>query len=226
MPARTEKAPSQGITIAIDGPASSGKGTIARLVAAALGYDHVDTGAMYRAVALFTVRAGFALEAAATVAQQLSFSFPILDGQRRVVVNGEDVSLAIRGEQVGKGASVVAAIPGVRAALLETQRALGRRGGVVMDGRDIGTVVLPDAELKIFLDADLKERARRRARETGANVDTVLAEIHERDLRDSSRAVAPLRAAEDAIHLDSTCLSIDEVVEQVLALVEAGDGEM
>jgi cytidylate kinase len=121
---------------------------------------------------------------------------------------------------------VVAAIPEVRLALLDAQRALGRRGGVVMDGRDIGTVVLPNAELKIFLDADLEERARRRAKETGTDVGMVLAEIRERDLRDSSRAVAPLKAADDAIHLDSTRLRIDEVVERVLALVEAGDGEM
>jgi len=226
VPARTGKVPSQGISIAIDGPASSGKGTIARHVAAALGYDHVDTGAMYRAVALLTTRAVQAWENAAVVARQLHFSFPIIDGQRRVLVNGEDVSLAIRGEQVGKGASVVAAIPEVRLALLDAQRALGRRGGVVMDGRDIGTVVLPNAELKIFLDADLEERARRRAKETGADVGMVLAEIRERDLRDSSRAVAPLKAADDAIHLDSTRLRIDEVVERVLALVEAGDGEM
>lgn len=209
------------ISIAVDGPASSGKGTVARRVAASLGYDHVDTGAMYRAVAWACGERGVDwgdAAGAAAVAASLEFAFPLVDGAVRVRVDGSDVSAIIRGEQIGSGASRVAAIPGVRAALLSAQRELGRRGGVVMDGRDIGTVVLPEAQLKLYLDASLEERARRRQREFPARgYADIYEELRLRDDRDMNRAVAPLRAAADAIHIDSTRYPIDAVVEQVLA---------
>lgn len=211
-----------GISIAVDGPASSGKGTVARQVAGALGYDHVDTGAMYRAVALACEERGVGWDdaaGAAAVAAGLGFAFPLEAGRVRVWVDGRDVSDLIRGERVGGGASRVAAIPGVRSALLEAQRGLGRRGGVVMDGRDIGTVVLPDAHLKIYLDASLQERARRRHLELpGRSFAEVYEELRLRDERDMNRPVAPLKAAEDAIRIDSTGQPIGEVVARVVEL--------
>jgi cytidylate kinase len=213
------------LVIAIDGPASSGKGTVARLLAISLGFDHVDTGAMYRAVALASLRADISwddIEAVTRLSQQLDFAFPVVDGKLKVLVNHEDVSSLIRGEKVGQGASKVAAIPGVRAALLETQRSLAKRGKVVMDGRDIGTVVLPDADLKIYLDASPAERARRRFMESpGSDFDAIYRELIERDHRDMSRSVAPLKAADDAIRVDTTGLAIEEVVAQVLNLATA-----
>ncbi|HMV67426.1 MAG TPA: (d)CMP kinase, partial [Myxococcota bacterium] len=154
-----------GITIAVDGPASSGKGTVARAVARALGYAYVDTGAMYRSVALVASRRGVGWDdepALADLAAGLSFRFGWDGARLRVEVDGEDVTAAIRADTFGTGASRVSRLPRVRAALLDLQRALGAAGGVVMDGRDIGTVVLPAADLKVYLDADVHERARRR----------------------------------------------------------------
>ncbi len=212
------------IAIAIDGPASSGKGTIARKVAEILHYHHVDTGAMYRAVALFARRAHCSWEnseGVATVARSLAFTFPLIGGAVHTVVNGEDVSTEIRGEEIGKGASKVASIPAVRLALLQAQRDLGERGGVVMDGRDIGTVVLPSAQLKIYLDAALEERARRRALELGKEVAEVRAELADRDERDMRRAVAPLTCAADAVRLDTTGITIEMVVLRVLELAQS-----
>lgn len=221
------------ICIAIDGPASSGKGTVARMVARALGYAYVDTGAMYRAVALLALEAGLPLgdaEAVAALASGLDFGFRWDGEQLRVSVNGRDVSEQIRAETVGRGASDVAVHPPVRAALLSLQRALGTAGGVVMDGRDIGTVVLPDAELKIFLDATPEERARRRtlelrARGLEADEARILDEIRARDLQDSTRAVAPLLPAADAVVLDSTHRSAAEMAAEIermaLRLVDA-----
>jgi cytidylate kinase len=212
------------IAIAIDGPASSGKGTIARKVAEILHYHHVDTGAMYRAVALFARRAGCSWEdreGVAAVARSLAFTFPLIGGSVHTVVNGEDVSAEIRGEEIGKGASKVASIPAVRLALLQAQRDLGERGGVVMDGRDIGTVVLPSAQLKIYLDAALEERARRRALELGKELAEVRTELADRDQRDMSRAVAPLTCAADAVRLDTTGITIEMVVLQVLELAQS-----
>ncbi len=214
------------ICIAIDGPASSGKGTVARMVARALGYAYVDTGAMYRAVALVALERGVALQdadAVAEVASSLDFRFG-WDGENlRLFVDGRDLSEAIRAEQVGRSASDVAVHPPVRAALLARQRALGRAGGVVMDGRDIGTVVLPEAQLKIFLDATPEERARRRtkdllARGMAADEAETLREIRARDAQDSTRAAAPLRAASDAVVLDSTGRSAEQMAEKIEAL--------
>lgn len=211
------------LTIAIDGPASSGKGTVARRVAEQLGYAYVDTGAMYRAVGLAALRAGIdPTDAAGTtrIAEALQFAFDWHKGQLRVIADREDVSAAIRNEAVGKAASAVAVHPGVRAALLQTQRDLGAGGGVVMDGRDIGTVVLPNADLKIFLDASLEERARRRHAESpGSSYEQVYAELAARDAQDSGRATAPLKQADDAVRVDTTKHSIDEVVDAVLKLV-------
>ncbi|MFN7143922.1 MAG: (d)CMP kinase [Myxococcota bacterium] len=211
------------LTIAIDGPASSGKGTVARRVAEHLGYAYVDTGAMYRSVGLAALRAGVSptdADATTEIAQALHFAFDWHKGQLRVIADREDVSAAIRNEAVGKAASAVAVHPGVRAALLQTQRDLGAGGGVVMDGRDIGTVVLPTADLKIFLDASLDERARRRHAESpGSSYDQVHAELAARDAQDSGRATAPLKQADDAVRIDTTGRSVDDVVDAVLKLV-------
>ena len=210
------------IAIAIDGPASSGKGTVARFVAARLGYAYVDTGALYRAVGLYLMRGGADPrdgEVATAMARTLAFAFDWREGSLRLRVNGVDESDAIRGEAVGRAASAVAVHPGVRAALIQTQRDLGARGGVVMDGRDIGTVVLPDAQLKVYLDAALEERARRRHAEApGVALDEVRRQLAARDEQDSGRETAPLRVADDAEYVDTTGRSVDEVVAQVLAL--------
>lgn len=210
------------IAIAIDGPASSGKGTVARFVAARLGYSYVDTGTLYRGVGLRVLRAGgdpADADAATGVAGALRFAFDWRDGSLHVAIDGQDETANIRGESVGRAASAVAVHPGVRAALLQVQRELGARGGVVMDGRDIGTVVLPDAELKIYLDASLDERARRRHAEApGVPLTTVRDQLAARDAQDSGRATAPLRVADDAEYVDTTGRSVEEVVQQVIAL--------
>jgi cytidylate kinase len=220
---------SRAICIAIDGPASSGKGTVARRVARALDYQYVDTGAMYRSVGLVALERGVALDdgpALGALASGLRFGFAwTLDGLR-VLLDGRDVSTSIRAERVGNAASAVAVQPEVRAALLDLQRGLGADGGVVMDGRDIGTVILPGAELKVYLDASLDERARRRHQELlerGVDVsyDAVREELRLRDAQDSGRAVAPLCAADDAVVLDSTRLSPHAVVDAVLDLAAA-----
>lgn len=213
------------LTIAIDGPASSGKGTVARRVAESLGYAYVDTGAMYRAVGLTALRAGVDAtdaERTAEIARRLHFAFDWHKGQLRILLDREDVSRAIRTAEVGNAASAVAVHPGVRSALLQTQRDLGAGGGVVMDGRDIGTVVLPFADLKIYLDAALDERARRRHAELpGSTYEQVRTELAARDAQDSGRATAPLRKADDAVLIDSTSNGIDDVVASVIALVHA-----
>lgn len=217
--------PARQIAIAIDGPASSGKGTVARRVAERLGYAYADTGAMYRSVALRVLRAGVSPAdpvASEAIARALHFVFDWHRGELRVIVDGEDVSRAIRTEPVGRAASAVAVHPGVRAALLQTQQELGAGGGVVMDGRDIGTVVLPTAELKIFLDASLDERARRRHLETpGSTREDIRADLAARDAQDSGRATAPLKRAADAIAIDTTNHTIEQAVDEVVALAEA-----
>lgn len=217
---------SRGICIAIDGPASSGKGTVARQVARALGYAYVDTGAMYRCVGLVALRRGVDMHdglGLGTLADGLHLAFSWSVDGLRVELDGEDVSDEIRSEEVGQAASTVGTHAQVRAALLGLQRGLGSDGGVVMDGRDIGTVILPDAELKVFLDASVEERARRRHAELcrrglDVQLDAVLAELRTRDAQDSGRAVAPLRAADDAVVVDSTGLAPNSVVAAVLRL--------
>lgn len=217
----------RSITIAIDGPASSGKGTVARTVAERLDYAYIDTGAMYRSVALAAQRRGLDLAHAEELGEltaTLEFQFRWADGGLRVIVNGEDWSDAIRTETVGKGASDVAVHAPVRAALLERQRALAREGGIVMDGRDIGSVVLPDADLKIYLDASVDERARRRhaelvARGLDVNLDTIRHEVSERDHQDRTRTEAPLIQTEDAVYLDTTAMSAEASAEKIVQMV-------
>ncbi len=219
--------PERRVTIAIDGPAGAGKSTVAKEVARRLGYAYIDTGAMYRAVALLGLRQGLDRDdSAGFVAQAASaqMEFCVVDGAQRFLVNGEDVTEAVRRPEVGALSSPVSAIPEVRRHLAEAQRRMAAGGGVVMEGRDIGTVVCPGAEVKVFLTASPEERARRRCveqREKGVACDlgTVRAEMTERDHRDSSRAVAPLTKAPDADELVTDGLSIAEVVERILSRV-------
>jgi CMP/dCMP kinase len=210
------------IVIAIDGPAGAGKSTIARRLAARLGFTHIDSGAMYRAVALWALRQNLDPKDMHRM-EQLALAAGITleaDGSR-VVLNEEDVTEAIRAPEVSRAASLVATIPGVRRALVEKQRAIGEQRSVVMEGRDIGSVVFPRADLKIFLDAATEERARRRAAEGDGDPDAVARQIRERDERDRTRAEAPLTQAPDAVYVDSTGLAIEEVEEVILKLVRA-----
>ena len=212
--------------IAIDGPSGAGKGTIARAVAARLGFRHVDTGAMYRALAWRAIRDALDLaDEAALAALAERVRFEIGDGVVRV--DGHDVAAAIRTGEIDTAAARVARQPRVREVLIERQRELGAGGRVVMEGRDIGTVVFPAAPVKIFLDASPEERARRRATDTahasgrGAEAITEVATaLAERDRSDRTRGVSPLTQAADAVAIDTTGVSIEDVVQQVLALVE------
>jgi cytidylate kinase len=209
------------VVVAIDGPAGAGKSSITKLLARRLGYLHIDTGAMFRAVALMAQRAGISCEEDARLAELcrgLSITFQRDDGNYRVLVNGEDVSTAIRTEEVGLLTSCVSARKPVRDALLDMQRVMGQAGGVVLEGRDIGTVVFPDAEVKFFLFASAEERGRRRYLELAARGEKVtleetIAKVVSRDRQDEGREHAPLRQAADAFPVDSTALSIDEVLE-------------
>jgi cytidylate kinase len=195
------------MVVAIDGPAGAGKSSVARAVAAELGFTFLDTGAMYRCVAL---AGGDPVRAAREARIELG---------DRVRLDGRDVTEAIRAPEVGRRASEVAAIPEVRAAVVARQREIVARGDWVAEGRDIGTVVTPDAEVKVFLTASEPERARRRAAQTGRALEEVLPELRERDARDAGRAASPLRPAPDAVVLDSTELAEDEVVGRIVELV-------
>lgn len=214
--------------VAIDGPAGAGKSTIARRASAALGFIYVDTGAMYRTVALYMLRAGVDLKDAVAVEAELgNVSVDICyqeDGQH-VLLNGEDVSSAIRTPEVSLGASAVSAHPVVRNFLFGLQLSLAEKNNVVMDGRDIGTVVLPNAQAKIFLTASPEERARRRfleLQEKGLpdTYEEVLADVKKRDLQDSTRAVAPLKPADDAVILDTTGYTLEESINKLIAIVK------
>ncbi|HEX2880773.1 MAG TPA: (d)CMP kinase [Polyangiaceae bacterium] len=216
--------------VAIDGPAGAGKSTVSRRVAQLLHYTLLDTGALYRCVALRASREGASEDAAiGSVAARLAADDAIQfrsasQGPQAVLMSGEDVTQAIRTPEMSQGASKVSAIPSVRAALLDMQRAVGRNGGVVVEGRDIGSVVFPDAEAKFFLTASVEARAKRRhlelqQREGAPSLESVMQEVEERDRRDSNRPVAPLIQAADAVLVDSTGLSIDQVVDSIVERV-------
>jgi cytidylate kinase len=213
------------VVVAIDGPAGAGKSTIARRLAARLGFTYIDTGAMYRAVALWALRQGVDPGDMHRM-EQLAMAAEIDLARGRIMLNGEDITEAIRSPEVSSGASKVSAIPGVRRALVAKQREIGQRTSVVMEGRDIGTVVFPDAEVKVFLDANPEERVRRRFAEDQAKGQTVsesqlAAQMRERDKRDSTRADSPLAQAPDAVYLDTTSLGIAEVEEAILKIVRS-----
>lgn len=214
--------------IAIDGPAGAGKSTIAKRAAAELGFLYVDTGAMYRAIALGLIRMKTDISSETALADALArirVELGYEDGVQKVFLNGEDVSSLIRTEEVSNMASSAAAKPQVRAKLTQLQRGIAEKNDVLMDGRDIGTVILPDAQLKIYLTASVETRAQRRYKELcqkgeTASLDEIAADIRERDYRDMHRETAPLRQAEDAVRIDSSDMTIGEVTERILSLAE------
>jgi len=212
--------------IAIDGPAGAGKSTIAKTVAARLGLVYVDTGAMYRAMALYCIRQGISAddrEAISEACRYLAVSLIYRDGSQEVWLNGEDVTPFLRGEDVGRMASAISVYAPVREKLVELQRQIAAEKPVIMDGRDIGTVVLPDAVLKIYLTASVEERAQRRYREllqqgVAADPEVIRRDIRDRDDRDEHRSLSPLRRAADAVLLDSSDLTIEETADRIIEL--------
>jgi len=215
----------RGLVVAIDGPSGAGKSTAGRAVAERLGYVFLDTGAMYRALALAALRAGVALDDAAEVAGLATRLRLDLRPGGAVLLDGEDVTSALRTQDVGAAASRVSVHPPVRRHMVARQREMGQEGGVVMDGRDIGTAVFPDADVKFYVDAHPRQRATRRHEELSqrglaSDLDTIEREIRQRDHADSTRAESPLTRAPDAIHLDTTELGLDEVVRRMLSAIE------
>ena len=215
------------INVAIDGPAGAGKSTIARTAAKNLGYIYVDTGALYRAVGVYSLRHGFDTKNADTVAATLpdiQVELKFLGDIQHVFLNGEDVSEEIRTPDASMAASDVSAVPAVRRFLFDLQRDIAKQNNCIMDGRDIGTVVLPDAQVKIFLTASPEARAQRRYKELqekGASdtYEAVLADLKQRDYNDSHRVVAPLKPAEDSVLVDTTALNLEESVEKVISVI-------
>ncbi|BFL40287.1 Cytidylate kinase [uncultured Butyricicoccus sp.] len=215
------------ISVAIDGPSGAGKSTVARAVAARMGYVYVDTGAMYRAIGLAVYRRGITGEDTAGIIASLptvDISLAYQDGMQHVLLNGEDVSEAIRTPEIAQYASKVSAVPEVRRFLLDVQRDMAKNSNILMDGRDIGTVILPDAPVKIFLTASAKTRAERRYRELKekgqqVTLEGVLADIQARDRQDTTRAVAPLRQADDAVLLDTSALDLEQSIAAVLRII-------
>ena len=213
------------INCALDGPSGAGKSTIAKAVAKKLGYVYVDTGALYRSIGLYCTRNGIDISDSAAVEGVLSeikVELKYVDGSQTVRLNGEDVSGLIRTDEISMAASAVSAIPAVRAFLLELQRSIARENDIVMDGRDIGTVILPNAQVKIFMTASAEERANRRYKELlergqDVNYDDVLRDINQRDYNDSHRDISPLKKADDAYELDTSHMSIEEAVDAVVA---------
>jgi CMP/dCMP kinase len=216
------------LIIAIDGPVGSGKSTVARRVAEMLGYTHLDSGAMYRAVGLKALRDGVPLdspERLSELAARARIDLAPRDGRLRVLLDGEDVTEAIRAPEVSHAASVVAVVPGVRHPMVAEQRRAGERGGVVMEGRDIGSVVFPHADLKVFLDASPEVRASRRQRELAEKgepmeFEKVLAEVHLRDRRDREREMSPLVRAGDAVTVDNTAMDAEETARVIVLLAK------
>ena len=215
-----------GYNVAIDGPAGAGKSTIAKRVAKEMGYVYVDTGAMYRALAIYFLKKGLMPEETEKIAEackEAEVTIGYEDGMQQVYLNGENVTGMLREEAVGNMASVSSAIKEVRAQLLELQRELARTKDVVMDGRDIGTNILPNADVKVYLTASVETRAKRRyleLQEKGVecNLEEIAHDIEERDHRDMNREIAPLKQAEDAVYVDSSDMTIDEVTEAIKAL--------
>lgn len=216
--------------IAIDGPAGAGKSTIAKMVAKKLDFIYVDTGAMYRAIALYMLRIGVGKDEAAVAKNVADANVKIayVNGEQQVILNGENVSGLIRTEEVGNMASFVAKISAVRECLLELQRNLAAQEDVIMDGRDIGTHILPNADVKVYLTASATERAKRRYKELvdkgiTCNLDEIEHDIIARDEQDMNREIAPLKQAEDAVLVDSSFMSIEDVVDVIVALYEKAD---
>ena len=218
----------KGIQVAIDGPASAGKSTVAKLVAKRFGYIYCDTGAMYRSVTLAALERGIDLsqdDLVSELANQITITFAPGDPQK-VFIDGHEVTQAIRSTEVAQHVSTVAAIPAVRSRMVELQRQIAQEGGIVMDGRDIGTTVLPDAPVKIFMVASARERARRRFLDNqergidGGSIEELQRAIELRDQKDSTRAVSPLVKAADAYQLDTTHLTIEQVVDQIAGRIE------
>ena len=217
-----------GFNIAIDGPAGAGKSTIAKRVATALGYIYVDTGAMYRAMALYFLKNNIDIKKEQDVADrcnEISITIAYKNGEQQVLLNGENVNGQIRTEEVGNAASVTSAYGDVRKKLVELQQNLVGKADIIMDGRDIGTCVLPNAAVKIYLTASVKTRAERRYAELQAKGEAcelcaIEKDIEDRDYRDMHREISPLKQAEDAILVDSSRMSIDEVVEYILKIVK------
>ena len=214
--------------IAIDGPAGAGKSTIAKRVSGELSFIYVDTGAMYRSIALYLLRKDISatdVEAVKVALEDIEIAIQYVNGEQHVLLNGEDVSGQIRTEEVGNMASKSSALPCVRAKLLELQKKLAREHDVVMDGRDIGTNILPDAQLKIYLTASVDTRASRRYKEliekgTDCDLEALKKDIEQRDYQDMHRETAPLMQAKDAVYLDSSDMTIDQVVEKIKSLAK------
>lgn len=219
------------VNVAIDGPAGAGKSTIAKVASKQLGYIYIDTGALYRTVGLNAVRLGVDIKddeaVASTLTDTLCVELKFVDGEQRMFLNGEDVSLAIRTPEASMAASRVSAVPAVRKYLFDLQKNLAKSNNCIMDGRDIGTVVLPDADVKIFLTASPEARANRRYKELiekgmEASYDDVLADMVKRDYDDSHRAIAPLKRADDAVLCDTSELTLEESVKLVIDTIKQG----
>jgi len=216
------------LIIAIDGPSGVGKGTVARVIAADLGYRHVDSGAMYRAVGWKALQLGVPLDDESPIARLATIS-PIDVSATHVTIDGIDITRAIRTPEIDKAAASVARLSRVREILVDRQREMGAGGGIVMEGRDIGTVVFPDADVKLYLDASAEERARRRANDPAHSGPAAVADVatllRERDRSDTTRTASPLYAAPDAIVIDTTGAPIDQVVARVMAIIRSKFGE-
>ncbi|MBE7027202.1 MAG: (d)CMP kinase [Ruminococcaceae bacterium] len=219
----------KNISVAIDGPAGAGKSTISKVVAKTLGLIYVDTGAMYRAVALYAIQNGMDTKNADGALEKsldkISIDIAYQDGEQHIFLNGEDVSGIIRTPEVSMGASNVATLPCVRLKLVELQREIAKKQSVIMDGRDIGTYVLPSADIKIFLTASVEARAKRRHKEliekgTSVSYEEVLLDMQKRDLNDSTRAFAPLKQADDAVLIDTTEYDFDASVDKILSHIK------
>lgn len=220
------------INIAIDGPAGAGKSTIAKMVSAKLGYIYVDTGALYRAAALYIIENGIPDEDIEKSLENADISLKFIDGAQRVFLGDKDVSDLIRTPEISMAASRTSAVPAVRAYLFETQKKIARENNVIMDGRDIGTVVLPDADVKIFLTASAEERANRRYKELSVKPDCppyedILKDIIQRDYQDMNRETSPLKQAEDAVLVDTTELDLEQSADEIVRIIsERTEGEI